>query len=206
MENDKDTASDPHLSRTSGISTIIVIFTMAVALLAGCSTLTAPPPKVASATEPRPRKAAAAESATTPSVSYPNTAPAFYAELTPRLAAFLREMSMQLVEGNWKWIQEHSEKAYYRTLVSADRYDHPGYLRYLFRIGMDYKGKFPNVAIPADYFPATQIRHVQYIQAVSDNFMTTVYGYVFDSRGHRLDFAVDALDRIEPILLSGAYP
>ena len=206
MENDRNPAPDQHHSRTSAISTIIVIFTMAVALLAGCRTLTAPPPKVTSATELGPRKVAAAESATTPSVTYPNTAPAFYAELTPRLAAFLREMSKQLVEGNWQWIQEHSEKAYYRTLVSADRYDHPGYLRYLFRIGMDYKGKFPSVAIPADYFPATQIRHVQYIQVLSDNFMTTVYGYVFDSRGHRLDFAVDALDKIEPILLSGAYP
>jgi len=206
MENDKSRVTAPRSSRNSTVGRTIAIFTVTAALLSGCSTLTAPPPKVASTTEPGPKTVAAAESATTPSVTYPNTSPAFYAGLTPRVAAFVKEMSKQLVDGNWQWIQEHSEKAYYRTLVTVDRYGRPEYLRYLFRIGMDHKGKFPNVSIPADYFPATQIRHVQYLHAVSDSFLTTVYGYVFDSRAHRLDFAVDVLDKLEPILLSGAYP
>ncbi|HUX12489.1 MAG TPA: hypothetical protein VMW87_05645 [Spirochaetia bacterium] len=132
--------------------------------------------------------------------------PGFYAGLTPRLTAFLHELEKNIEASNWQWVVEHSEKSYYRNVAVKFHLSEDEYLRYLFRIGMDYRGRFPVSTPPSHYFPASMIWDVQYVTAKSDGFVTTVYGYLFDRDGNRVDFAVDVLDRIDPMLLSGNYP
>ena len=132
--------------------------------------------------------------------------PGFYSDMSARLAAFLHDLEKQIESADWSWIRDHTEHSYYRTLVTNLHMGTDEYLRYLFRVGMDYKGRFPYPAPPNQFFPVTLTWDVQYIASRSDGFVTTVYGYLYDREGHKLDFAVDVLDRIEPILLSGAYP
>ncbi len=133
-------------------------------------------------------------------------APDFYKGMDARLVAFLHDLKQNMQSGNWKWILDHAERAHFRTLVTEGHMQTDEYIRYLFRIGMDYRARFPEMASPAQYFPAHDIQNVQYMAAISDGFLTTVYGYVYDKSGHKLDFAVDVLAKLDPMLLNGAYP
>ncbi len=132
--------------------------------------------------------------------------PGFYNGLTPRLTAFLHELEQNIEASNWQWVVDHTERSYYRNVVIKFKFGESEYLRYLFRMGMDYRGRFPVPTPPSQYFPASTIWDVQYLTTKSDGFVTTVYGYVYDRDGHKVDFAVDVLDHIDPMLLSGNYP
>ncbi|WP_455381846.1 hypothetical protein [Salinispira pacifica] len=169
----------------------------------------APASEASSAGNSRPTGAAetAAATGTVPSAAERRgAATGFYAGIGGRLSAFLHELERKTESSDWKWIEAHTERSYYRTLIDDLHMKPDEYLRYLFRIGMDYKGRFPFPAPPDQYFPASNIWDVQFVSTHSDGFVTTVYGYLYDRAGHKLDFAVDVLDRIDPMLLTGAYP
>jgi len=176
------------------------------ALLPGCaSTPAASAEKTSTSGGAAASRVASAPSAPQPPARF-GAAPGFYAGMSDRLSIFLKDLQQKVESGDWAWIEDHTERSYYRTLITNLHMKTNEYLRYLFRIGMDYKGKLPVPATPDQFFPATQTWDLQYVTSHSDGFVTTVYGYLYDRAHHKLDFAVDALDRIDPILLSGAYP
>lgn len=196
----------PHPKKTLQALTVAAVLGLSVLLQDCTSAAAATEAKKTSTTKAAATPRAAAAATTPRPPARLGAEPGFYAGLSERLSTFLKELERKVESGDWPWVEDHTERSYYRTLITNLHMKPDEYLRYLFRIGMDYKGRFPVAAAPDQFFPATQIWDLQYVTSHSDGFVTTVWGYIYDRAHHKLDFAVDALDRIDPILLSGAYP
>lgn len=163
------------------------------------------PPRIGTAAESPPpgTKSPAPGTRASTRASAPLTEEQVLRELPRRVREFLEELRRKLMAGDLAWVASRAEPSHRERHVRRRGMDDASYLALLMDVGGSFaRGESPLAPEPGS-FDLSKVSSLRFMEARRQDFSWVVTGLMTDRRGRSIDFSLDVLGDLEPIMLTG---